>query len=302
MKRVVITGASGWLGSAMIAMLIKKYGNSILNSVELYGSKNGILELDSQKKLDIKSLDSFNTKGEIDLFIPMAFLTQEKYEYLGSQEYKTINKNIISKHTEIINRSDVKSCISLSSGIVSLTNSDVVRPRSFWEYRSLKQEEESAMLVACSNRQTALISCRLFSLSGRHMKDPLKYALGDFISQAVKNKFIKIRSNYPVLRKYVSDENLCTLLLLLAERMETMNLESSGSLVELEELAQLVARKLGLKNEIVQRTKRTSFEPDSYFSKSEKMEMLATECGLYFQDLEQQVIGTTRGLIAAGLV
>lgn len=302
MKRIVITGASGWLGTSMIASLVEIYGKDIIESLELYGSKAGSLLLDNQNPLEIMNLKDFKPGTDIDLFIPMAFLTQEKYNSLGPQNYNSINDNIISKHIEILNTSQVKTCVSFSSGIVTREKETLVRPPSFWAYKDAKLKEERKTQATCMNSGTILIACRLFSISGRHMKDPLKYALGNFISQAKTQSKIDVTANHPVFRKYVADEDLCHLILHLVKMEESVNFESSGHLTELVDLAYRVANHFILSKNDVRIAERESDVPDTYASGSNKMETLFADARLPIRGLDKQIADTVAGLLASRLV
>ena len=83
MKRIVITGATGWIGRAMVNTLINEYGSEILNIIELYASKRQTMVTDSGLILNIEPLDTIDLSEDIDLFVPLAFLTQEKFYQLG---------------------------------------------------------------------------------------------------------------------------------------------------------------------------------------------------------------------------
>ena len=80
-----------------------------------------------------------SNSGEIDLFIPLAFGTQDKLKNLGLPKYLELNNELISFHEGIILGCDILRTITISSGIVKFSKSELERPDSFWVYQALKK-------------------------------------------------------------------------------------------------------------------------------------------------------------------
>jgi UDP-glucuronate decarboxylase len=296
MERIVITGATGWIGRAMIQALIDQFGIEVLNALELFGSKKQTLVTKSGVALTIKPISSINLQKKIDLLIPLAFLTQEKYNSLGSEEYQRINQQIIDSHATIIKTTLPNAVIYFSSGITTVDDQRFKRSDSFFVYKDLKIQEEELFRSLVNSYGGSLSVCKLFSVSGFYMRDPHKYALGDFILQASSKKSIRIESSSEVFRRYIQDTDLCALMLRLGLEKKNITVESSGHLIELGDLAKTVAQMFGLEESAISRAEITG-EPDNYFSKDEAMDRLLFQHGLKTASLEEQVVATIPGVM-----
>lgn len=299
MERIVITGATGWMGRAMVKSLITKHGLDILSKIELYGSRKQSITIDSKLILEIEPLNTIKFDKNIDLFVPLAFLTQEKYNSLGRNDYQSINRKIISAHLKIFSETQPKSTIYFTSGITNDSSEVLSRPESYAEYKTLKLEEARSFESLTNSFGINLITCKLFSMSGQYMRDPKKYALGDFILQAAYKKQIHIQSSSLVFRKYFQDVDLCALMIQLSESETSMVVESTGFLIELGELAKLVGTYFGIpKSSIVRRKIGSENQSDNYYSNDTVMENLFEQHNIKPRSLSQQIESTIEGVMA----
>jgi hypothetical protein len=67
-----------------------------------------------------------------------------------------------------------------------------------WLYGHLKLEEERILMSIAPT-----LVLRIYALSGRYMRDPRRYALGDFIYQALHEGPVVVKSQSRVVRGYV---------------------------------------------------------------------------------------------------
>ena len=253
-------------------------------------------------ELQVKKLTELPNSGQIDLFIPLAFGTQDKLKKLGLKKYLQINNDLISFHEDIILGCEISRTITISSGIVKFDKSELDRPDSFWIYGNLKKLEENILSEALSKKDVTHISCRLFSVTGSEMIDPLKYAVGDMIIQAHEKKSISIHASSPIFRKYVDLQSLCSLLVLLSEGGQNLRLDSTGILIEVSDLARLIANTFGLMSEDVIYPKTDGGNGDNYYSTDESMENFFLDYKIESSSIEDQILNTYRGLIESGYV
>ena len=82
---------------------------------------------------------------------------------------------------------------------------------------------------------------RVFSVSGAYVNRPEIFAFSDFILQAKQGK-ISIKSNERVFRRFSPIEDVIGLSSILASRPDPIVYETGGELIELLELAELVAQ------------------------------------------------------------
>jgi hypothetical protein len=260
------------------------------------------VKLSSGLELQVKGLSELSNSGEIDLFIPLAFGTQDKLKNYGLEKYLEINNRLINFHEDIILGCEISRTITISSGIVRFNKSELDRPDAFWIYKDLKKLEEDVLSEALSNKDVTHIACRLFSITGSEMIDPLKYAVGNMIVQAHEKKSISIHSSKPVFRKYVDAQSLCKLLVLLSEGGQGRRLDSTGTLIEVSDLATTIANTLNLSSENIICPENDGSNSDIYYSTDESMENFFLDYRIESSSIEDQILNTYRGLIESGYV
>ena len=301
-SRIVITGASGWIGRSFIKSLIDIYGLDIMKKIELYGTSARQLKLTTGINLNINNLQDISTNGDIDLYVPLAFQTQDKLNDMSKFEYIKKNTELIHLHTRIIKEHCIERAVFFSSGIVSLTPSDVERADSYWVYKELKMLEENVFFEEFSRNSTNVAACRLFSVSGSEMQDPKKYALGDFLVRGLSDKGIKLNSQKQIHRKYVDIENVCEALIKETSDSPSTLIESAGTKVTLVELARRVCQIFGLDSEFLEEIDDSNSESDHYYSTNMDMEKLFSKHSIYPLNLDQQIRKTAGGLLEGGFI
>ncbi len=253
-------------------------------------------------ELEVNELSELSNSGEIDLFIPLAFGTQDKLNKYGLEKYLDLNNRLISFHEGIILRSEISRTITISSGIVKFNKSELDRPDSFWIYRDLKKLEEEVLSEALSKKNVTHVACRLFSITGSEMIEPQKYAVGNMIVQAHEKKSISIHASNPVFRKYVDAQSLCKLLVLLSEGRQNRRLDSTGTLIEVSDLATVIANTLNLLSENVIYPENVGSNSDLYYSTDDSMEKFFLDYNIETSSIEEQILNTYCGLIESGYV
>jgi nucleoside-diphosphate-sugar epimerase len=127
------------------------------------------------------------------------------------------------------------------------------------------------------------------------MQDYSKYAIGNFISQALSTNEIKIKSSDQVLRSYIDAEDLFKVCFheLFLNKFTLLN--SGGFQTTLFDLASLVLKVLG--SSTAQNPNSTEKEPgDDYVSKDFKLNDLALKQGLNLQSLKDQIRNTLKAI------
>lgn len=301
-SRIVLTGASGWIGRSFIKSLIDIYGLDIVKNMELYGTSARQLKLTTGVILNINNLQDISTNGEIDLYVPLAFQTQDKLDNMTKFEYIKKNTELIDLHARIIKEHYIKRAVFFSSGIVSLTPSDVERSESYWIYKELKMLEEKVFFEEFAKQSTNVAACRLFSVSGSEMQDPKKYALGDFLVRGLSNKGIILNSQKRIYRRYVDIENVCEALIKETSDTSSTLIESTGTKVTLLELARQVCQIFDLDRGLLDQIDDSHLEPDHYYSTNMGMEKLFAKHVIHPLNLNQQIRKTAAGLFESGFI
>ncbi len=203
----VLTGATGWVGRNFLHVLQKIFPPESFNeNVLAFGSKrteiNSTAYLERQIKIPIYPLEIMNAilKNQDNLkIIHTAFLTREKIQNYGIENYIKINKKITSSVEELLDSSRNSQIVIISSGAAKLFDNNDRNKNKLIEfpYEYLKYEEEEIL----SSKSNSLV-LRIFALSGRFIKDPNLFAIGNFLVSANFGNPIIIKSKNNVIRSY----------------------------------------------------------------------------------------------------
>jgi nucleoside-diphosphate-sugar epimerase len=294
LNKIVVFGASGWLGRECISLLSSTLQKNFSSKVILIGSSNKSIEV-NQQNYEIISIDDLGHHKNVDLVIDLAFVTQEKLEQLGETQYIHLNQELRKKIYDFIYESKPKYVYFSSSGAADIDFVSVTKSNSKKVYGELKLASESELRKISQDLDFNLLINRIWSVTGLQMQDHSKYAIGNFISQALSTNRIKITSSDQVLRSYIDAEDLFKVCFneLLLNKSSLLN--SGGFQTTLFDLAALVLKVLGSSTTQIP----NSIEKDSgddYVSKDFKLNELALKQGLELQSLEDQIRNTLRAI------
>lgn len=242
-RNLILTGASGWFGRTALWEYEQLYGAEALRSDVLpcassakwidFGSPHGPIQA--------VSLANIEQVSDATGLIHLAFLTREQVARVGLDRYVAINRMITATVAHLIaNNSDIP-IITTSSGAAALHDECSVDLASD-PYGTLKNEEEALWRHSADSRMAVVF--RVYAASGRFLKDPSLFALGDFIQRAQAGLAITIRSPRPVIRSYVHVGTLMRLCWLMLKRplpSGYRQIDAVTHTISLLELAQLLS-------------------------------------------------------------
>jgi nucleoside-diphosphate-sugar epimerase len=136
----------------------------------------------------------------------------------------------------------------------------------------------------------------VFSVAGDRMTKPGLYALGSMIEMATVGGPIEVRARGPVFRSYCGVDEVVALALWAALSGRDVVFDTCGTVVEIGDLAHLVAQVHGLDADLVRRTWEPDVVPDRYVGAGRLMDELAAEAGLSFRPLPALVRETSAWL------
>jgi nucleoside-diphosphate-sugar epimerase len=132
------------------------------------------------------------------------------------------------------------------------------------------------------------------------MTKPALYALGSMIAMASAGGPIEVRARGPVFRSYCGVDEVVALALWAARSGRDLVFDTCGTVVEVGELAALVAQVHGLGVDDVRRTWDADVVSDRYVGDGRLMRDLAGEAGLALKALPELVRETSGWLTAQG--
>jgi len=129
------------------------------------------------------------------------------------------------------------------------------------------------------------------------MTKPGLYALGTMIGMAAVGGPIEVSARGPVFRSYCGVDEVVALALWAAVSRRDVVFDTCGTVVEMGDLAHLVAQVHGLDADVVRRTWDPDVVPDRYVGDGRLMDELAAEARLSFRPLPDLVRETSAWLI-----
>ena len=291
--KVLITGATGWLGQQTANKLVYRFGENL--HLTLMNSTPTNLYIQN-KHFQTIAPTSVNYGKSIDHFFDYAFLTREKIDSLGSKQYIETNLSLINQSAEIVKKLGPKTVVLASSGAV-YDSSKFAHTKNYQLYSELKTFQEKQISDSCKQSGSKLIIVRIFNLSGEGINKAKVYAFQEFVEKAIRNEEIIINSNFHVFRRYCDIGQLLDLLLELSFQGIDISFDSGGQLIELRDLAGIIKKTLNSNSSIICKPINSYLTPDKYHSQSDQFESLIKE--FLNQDslsIESQVIKTAKNL------
>jgi len=239
---LLLTGASGWFGRTALWEYEQEFGPEALrHDVIPFASRERLVDFDSPhgpvKALPLEEITAVrNPRGLLHL----AFLTRDKVEPLGWRRYVETNRAISNLLAQVLSLWPNISVVATSSGAAAAFDGldlDLLGN----PYATLKKEEE-ALLERQSIARMAMVF-RVYAATGRFMTRPEKFALGDFLLQAMRGEQIGISAKGLVLRSYVHVGVLMQLAWYLLRQRDGIGfrlLDACTNTLTLQELAALI--------------------------------------------------------------
>jgi hypothetical protein len=289
----ILTGASGWFGRVALWEYERMYGPEALRREVIACSS-------SRKQVDFGSpygpigaiaLEELDDAPACSGILHLAFLTRDRIKDLGVQKYIKDNRRISSIVNSVLQANPGIPAITTSSGAAEASKhnkKDIEEDPYGW----LKREDEELWKSASRNRSAIVF--RVYAASGRFMKDPRIFALGDFISTALAGNQITLTSNRPVMRSYVNVGclmRLCWLVLARPFEPGLHQVNACSHSTSLLDLAYIVSKIWGVPEPIS--TINELLTPEIYVADEGPFLKLLEAYGLTSPDLIDQIIETS---------
>lgn len=299
-NKIIVTGATGWVGRSFLDALQQIIPSSRFNSQVLaIGSKPATLKSTAypqEEEIQIPvfplgQLPSLVANKSI-LLIHSAFLTKDRLSVYGYNDFVRINQSITSTVCDAILRASSARVVEISSGaaLASLESKEDSLESTKDPYGFLKLQEES-LISALAETQVF----RIFALSGRFIRDPKAFALGDFLLNALMGRVIRIQSISPVIRGYVnaSDVAKCSLSWLFSGDAGASPCAAINEVASLSSLAGEISKMYGLPPAIIPDFHGS---PSSYSHSPLGFIVMCLNYGLTPMPLRAQILDTADGM------
>ncbi|MCP9916648.1 NAD-dependent epimerase/dehydratase family protein [Cyanobium sp. ATX 6F1] len=292
---IAVTGATGWFGRTAIDELQKIFSPEEFKlRVRAFASRAGSLQLPGGFSLPVQPLEALPMLARqetIGGILHCAFLTPDRLQEVGEEAYVSTNRQITEWVVKALEASPSTRVVEISSGAAKLVENEYVEGNGRLStaqrlYGSLKLEEERLLV---SIAPTMVL--RIYALSGRWMRDPKKYALGDFLLQAAAGKRIVVKSSHPVIRGYGNAGDIAKLSigwLFIEDTPPLSPVATVNAVVDLANLAEIVSNCFNLPAPILHVDPDS--KPDIYSASSVAYRSLANVFRVNLCSIEGQVI------------
>ena len=298
--RVAVIGATGWLGSAALAMLDRAFLDEDLDRRMLvFGSKARRLALPSGRQIACRELEAL-TKADLggSLVLHFAYLTRDRAGLLSADDYIALNTSIQDSVIGAIMAHRPRGVFFASSGAVyqvaGATKPAVDRDLYGWMKAAHERQFEAL------TDDVAVVNGRIFSVAGEFINKPDAYALGSILTALRDGGPIRLRSPREVWRSYAYVGDIINLALALLLRRQTeLRLDiAGGEPVEVGHLAALCAELTGHAGVAIERPPPSGEAADSMLGDASRYHDLLASAGLSPLPLAEQVCATASFLHA----
>jgi nucleoside-diphosphate-sugar epimerase len=246
-RRLVVTGAGGWLGRATLEGLHQCLGDAFHRRVVCFGSKarrlslRGGLVVEQRALADLRALKAAPT-----IVLHNACLTRDRAETMSGADYITANRAISRLVLDALEPIGGRAVFLPSSG-AAYRAEDPSAPEALRLYGRLKLEDEAAFADWANQAGASAALVRVFNLSGPYINKLGSYALAGFILDALAGRPIQVRATRPVFRSYVAIRELMSIVLglLTSEAPTVVRFDTGGDqALEMGDIAEAVAATL----------------------------------------------------------
>jgi nucleoside-diphosphate-sugar epimerase len=300
---LVVTGATGWLGRTALHELQRLLGPEAFSSrVRAFASRSRNIAstgfADGIERVipvaPLAELPDLAAREPIEALLHTAFLTREHVERVGVESYISVNRCIIDLVCRSLEASPFARAVVISSGAAAALDGVLCIEDHLHSdpYGVLKREEE-CRLGSIGNT----LVLRAYAVSGRFMRDPGNFALGDFLLRALDGLPIEIKAPMPVIRGYGHAGDMVNLAFrwLWSERIPPSHpIAAVSQEVELLELASLISFLYDLPP--TSSAIDPSLSPNRYTAYPVTYLNMLAELGIVPLSMEKQIFDTAFGL------
>lgn len=281
--RLAVTGATGWLGSALVAMALRAGIGPGDDRLRAYASRPGELVTEAGS-VPVEALSEARTlPGPGWVLWHFAGLGKERTADLSADAFVDASAAILDGAFRLIETAVRPRMVYSSSGAVH--GPDGLPPAIDREpYGHVKGLQERAVLDWCAARDVPLVLPRVFNVGGPHGNKLNLYALSSLAQTALAGHAPAVAARGPVFRSYVHIEELIAVLAHListAPAGSVSPFDTAGrETVEIGDLAARVGEASGLSPSYVRRDYDPSAPASWYVGDARTYQLAVQAAGL----------------------
>lgn len=205
-KKILLTGASGWFGKSFISEYIDAFGlKNLKNLILVTSDGRSISHPRLPTPLKTMSMDDAKNQKYLDVIVQSAFLTRDKIERYGEQEYSLKSESLLENFRFILKNNTNAEVNLISSGAIYKDKS------LYGEYKRLEEN------IATAHCQKTLNIFRIFMATTRFIDYRDWSAICYFLKQRKNKNDIFINSSHNHCRSIVCFEDVARFIILSME-------------------------------------------------------------------------------------
>jgi nucleoside-diphosphate-sugar epimerase len=286
--RLLITGGTGWFGRNVISMATNLGMNYLV-----MGSGDKEIIIDGKNTLVREQNFQEIREFEPTIIVDTAFLTREKLESLGRDQFISVNRKLMKESLEMASLPSVRKYVGFSSGATMNLSGQTSFSLHENPYAALKREYEAGMTYLSRATRGNISIARVWSVTGDHMTKPELFAFSNLISQARTGRII-IKAKNLVFRRYCTINEVISVALANSGSQGAV-FDTGGELIEIGDLAEIIRQEINPEAEIF-RELHDGIEPDNYFSDGKVWGQLLSESNIKPASVREQVRTVANGM------
>jgi len=298
--RIIITGASGWIGLATLDLLASALGGDFSRRVHLFGSSARDLKLNGGRSIHQRPLAELAALPPApSLLLHLAFLTKDQVAGMSEADYIAANQAIAQVVVEALLPIDVRALWVASSGAAYRADDPAAAP-AMQLYGRLKRDDEARFADWAQQHDRRAVITRVFNVSGPYINKPEHYALAAFILDALAGRPVVVKAPHRVERGMVAIRELMSVVFaeLLAAPDGVVRFDSGGAGRELGDIAAEVAQVLAAPGAV--RAAITATRIDRYLGDEAAWDALCRRHGIARLAMADQIRETAEFLAETG--
>ena len=301
--KIFVTGCTGWVGKSFLNELQSQIPREKFNEKVICFSskKKNLLSTNYFDPITIpcyplEEMPKLSRREDELRIFHSAFVTKEKIKKLGLYKYINANKKITNLVENSIQNAKKTKSVIISSGAASIYDHKEYKylDHNLDPYGTLKYKEEK-ILSKFSN----FLVLRIYALTGRFIRDPHVFALGDFIKCALEKRSIEILSRNNIIRGYgfAGDISKLAYNWLISNDNSFKNpISTVTHTISLRDLAKLISEMYELPN--LKDQINVNLVENIYTDSSDNYLKILKHYGIKPTDLRQQIADTYKGLLS----
>jgi len=278
MKKIIITGGAGFIGSTLVKALIEKGAESILIIDDLStGSKSNISSILNDERIkfinsrieDVKNLDSLFSSYDFCYHLAAGVGVQYIMENLSD----SLLTNILATHKvlESCQTNNIPVLLTSTSEVYGVAEDEVwtedtkslIGPTTKlrWSYAASKMIDEFIALSLYEEGKISPIIVRLFNIIGPNQLSKFGMVVPKFVESALKDEDIIIHGDGSQSRSFTWVDDVVNYLIKLAEIKAYGEIFNIGQTEEItiKDLAELVISKTNSRSQIIYKSHEDVF-------------------------------------------